>query len=103
MGDETFLKLLSSCATPDEVFKKIEDGYVLGYHKAAKMAEITQRGDVYGVTGLPDELIRSALITPFPSLQKALDHALRVKGSAARVLFFLDGAMTVPALDQAPI
>jgi lactate racemase len=99
IGDETFLKLLASCSKPEEVYKKIEDGYVLGYHKAAKLAEISQTSEIYGVTSLSDEIIRSALITPFPSLQEALDQALRLKGKNARVLFFLDGAMTVPSLE----
>ena len=99
MGDETFVNLLAGCTTHSEVFKKIEKGYKLGYHKAAKMAEIRQWAEVYGITSLPDEVLRSALIEPFPSLQEALEQALSVKGSDAKVLFLLDGAMTVPSLE----
>lgn len=98
VGDATFVNLLASCATADEVFKKIEKGYVLGYHKAAKMAELQQWADIYSVTGLPDPLLQSVLMTPFPSLQEAIDQALRVRGSGARVLFLLDAAMTVPSV-----
>jgi len=99
IGDETFYQLLSSCDTPEEVFQRIEEGYVLGYHKAAKMVETRLRAEIYGITDLPDELLGKALITPFPSLQEALDHALAAKGKNARVLFLLDGSMTVPLLD----
>jgi lactate racemase len=99
IGDDTFLNLLTSCRNPKEVHEKIEEGYVLGYHKAAKMAEVMQHGDVYGVTGLPDGVLHNSFILPFPSLQKALDQALEIKGKEARVIFFLDGAMTVPALE----
>jgi nickel-dependent lactate racemase len=99
VGDETFVNLLAGCTTQSEVLRKIENGYKLGYHKAAKMAEIRQWADVYGITALPDRVLRSALIEPFPSLQEALEHALSIKGKDARVLFLMDGAMTVPSLE----
>ncbi|GAI03851.1 unnamed protein product [marine sediment metagenome] len=88
-----------SACTPEEALKKIDEGYVLGYHKAAKIAEIKLWAEMYGVSDLPDELARSLFITPFPSLQEALDHALDVKGNDAKVLFLLDGTMTVPISD----
>ena len=100
IGDDTFARLLSACATPAKCLKRISEGYVLGYHKAAKMAEIGLWAKMYGVTDLPDELISSLFMTPFHSLQEALDKALEtVNKSDARVLFFLDGGMTVPLLD----
>lgn len=95
-GDKTFIDLLSSCATPDEVFKKIKEGYVLGYHKAAKMAEINTWAEMYGVTELPDKLLESVLIKPFHSLQQAVDEAMAKKGKDAKVLFMVDGSVTVP-------
>ncbi len=100
VGDDTFARLLGSCDTPAESLKKISEGYVLGYHKAAKMAEIGLWATMYGVTDLPDEIISSVFMTPFHSLQEALDKALEtVNKSDARVLFFLDGGMTVPLLN----
>jgi len=96
IGDETFARLLCSCNTPEEALKKIDEGYVLGYHKAAKIAEIKLWAEMYGVSDLPDELARNLFITPFLSLQEALDHALDAKGNDAKVLFLLDGTMTVP-------
>ncbi len=98
IGDETFVRLLSSCAKPEEVLRKIDEAYALGYHKAAKLAETALWSEMYGVTDLPDELLRRVFITPFSSLQEALDHALRIKGKDAKVLFLLDGTMTVPTL-----
>lgn len=99
IGDETFAKLLCSCNTPEEALKRIGEGYVLGYHKAAKIAEIKLWAEMYGVSALPDELARGLFITPFSSPQEALDHALDVKGNDAKVLFLLDGTMTVPIAD----
>jgi nickel-dependent lactate racemase len=98
-GDDTFIRLLSSCSTPTEVFKRIRDGYVLGYHKAAKLAEINLWAEMYGVTDLPDAILQGIHIKPFHSLQDALDEALKKKGGDAKVLFLLDGGLTVPTLD----
>ncbi|MFC1957563.1 nickel-dependent lactate racemase [Chloroflexota bacterium] len=98
-GDDTFIRLLSSCSTPAEVFKRIREGYVLGYHKAAKLAEINLWAEMYGVTDLPDAILKSIYIKPFHSLQDALDGALKKKGRDAKVLFLLDGSLTVPTLN----
>jgi hypothetical protein len=63
------------------------------------MAEINLWADIYGVTELPDEIIKSVFITPFHTLQHAVDHALQAKENKdAKVLFFLDSGMTVPML-----
>lgn len=99
IGDETFMNLLRNYNTPEKAFQKISEGYVLGYHKAAKILETKLWAEMYGVTDLPGDLLTSIFMTPFPSLQDALGHALGIKGQQARVLFLLDGSMTVPALD----
>jgi len=95
-GDKTFIDLLSSCSTPADVFSKIKEGYVLGYHKAAKMAEINLWAEMYSVTELPDALMKSILIKPFHSLQEAIDEAVQKKDKNAKVLFMVDGSLTVP-------
>jgi nickel-dependent lactate racemase len=99
-GDPTFINLLSSCSTPNEVLDTIKKGYVLGYHKAAKMAEINVWAEMWGVTELPDKLMESVLIKPFHSLQIAVDSALAKKGPNAKVLFMVDGSVTVPILEK---
>ncbi len=96
VGEDAFVRLLSSADTPEGVFEEIKKGYKLGYHKAGKMAEIFLRGDVRAVTALSDELIESIFITPEHDLQKAIDRALDEKGPGAQVLFLLDGSVTVP-------
>ncbi len=98
IGDDTFIRLLSSCSTPTEVLNRIKEGYVLGYHKAARLVEISLRAEMYGITGLPDEILKSIFIKPFRSLQDAVDEALKKKGRNAKVLFLMDGSLTVPTL-----
>ena len=98
VGEESFVKLLSSCKSPAETLEKIKGEYKLGYHKAAKMAEIGLWAETWGVTDLDPEVLESIFIKPFNSIQAALDSAIEQKGENAKVLFLLDGGLTVPLL-----
>ena len=53
IGGKAFADLLGSCDTPKAALDKIEQGYVLGYHKAAKMAEIGLWAQMWAVTDVP--------------------------------------------------
>ncbi len=96
IGGKAFADLLGSCDSPKAALEKIEQGYVLGYHKAAKMAEIGLWAQMWAVTDVDPEVISPLFITPFSNLQSALDQALEEKGKEARVLFLMDGGLTVP-------
>lgn len=96
IGHETFYELLSSCSTPSQVLAHIERGYVLGYHKAAKMAEIGLWAEMWAVTELPDDVVGNCLMRPFATVQAALDEALAARGPDAKALFLMDGSITVP-------
>ena len=98
IGGKAFADLLGSCDTPQAVLDTIEEGYVLGYHKAAKMAEIGRWAEMWGVTDIPDEEIEKLFIRPFHSLQSALDNAIEQKGADADIMFLMDGSLTVPML-----
>ncbi|MDD9303798.1 MAG: nickel-dependent lactate racemase [Desulfobacter sp.] len=96
IGGKAFADLLGSCDTPKAALEKIEKGYVLGYHKAAKMAEIGLWAQMWGVTDVEPDVISKLFITPFSDLQTALDQAIAEKGKEASVLFLMDGGLTVP-------
>ena len=96
IGGEAFARLLSSASTPDEVLRKIEDGFKLGYHKAAKMAEVFKRATVEACTELDDSTLESIFIKPVHDLQKALDEAVEKYGAGCKVVFMPDGSVTVP-------
>jgi nickel-dependent lactate racemase len=98
VGDEAFLDLLGSCATPQETLAKLELEYKLGWHKAGKMAEIAVKGEMWGVTDLDGETLKKAFIKPYDNLQQALDDALAQRGKDARVLVLMNGSMTIPMI-----
>ncbi len=99
IGGKAFADLLGSCDTPKAALDKIEQGYVLGYHKAAKMAEIGLWAQMWAVTDVPAEVISKLFITPFSDLQTAIDKALEEKGKDASILFLMDGGLTVPLVE----
>ncbi|SLM33024.1 conserved hypothetical protein [Desulfamplus magnetovallimortis] len=96
IGGKAFADLLGSCETPQDVLDTIEKGYKLGYHKAGKMAEIGIWAEMWGVTDIEDKVIEPLFIRPFHSLQEALDKAIEKKGNSAKILFLMDGGLTVP-------
>jgi len=100
LGEEAFYELLSSSETPAEVLEKIKENYVLGYHKAGKMAEVNLWADVRACSDLPDELWKKIFIKPVRDLQKAVDDALKEKGPDAGIILLTDGCMTVPKVEE---
>ncbi len=98
IGEEAYFNLLASSEAPREALKRIGQGYKLGYHKAAKMAEIATWAEIWGVTGLAEQDIRRAFIKPFRGVQEAIDKAIDRKGEKAKILFLMDASLTVPKM-----
>jgi len=95
IGNDLFVKLLSESSGPDDALERIDRGYKLGYHKAAKMAEIARWAKMWAVTDLDPNILKSIFITPFNSIQEAIDAAVKEKGNA-KILFMINGSLTVP-------
>jgi nickel-dependent lactate racemase len=91
---------MSQAASPKEALDIIDKEYVVGYHKAAKMAEIAVWAEMWGVTDLDSDTMHSVFIRSVDSIQDAVDEALQHKGPDAKVLFMLDGSITVPLIED---
>ena len=96
IGDDTFIKLLSSVKTPAEAIEKIRANFVLGYHKSAKLAEMMLTSEVWTVVPIADETVQSIFMKPYHDVNVALQEALRLKGPDAKVTVLPDGSLTVP-------
>ena len=77
----------------DEVIEKFKSGFVMGGHKAALIAALSKRIDLYLVSSLPDEMVRRAYFIP-ASLHGALDAALARHGENARIIVMPYGGST---------
>lgn len=99
VGSAAFLEQLSTSSDPAEIIENIRRGYELGFHKAAKMAEIATWGHIWAVTDLSPETLRKANILPFESVQEAVDAALAQK-PGARVMVLMQGSVTIPRVNR---
>ena len=96
IGPKPFFDLMASADTPKKVLEKISAGFKLGYHKAAKMAEISLWAQTWAVSELSDEQMRAVHLKPYHDIQKAVDDALAQKGADAKIIILPFGSMTVP-------
>ncbi len=69
----------------DEVIEKFKEGFVMGGHKAALIAALSKKFDLYLVSSLPDEAVRRANFIP-ATLKGALDAALWKHGGGAKII-----------------
>ncbi|MEO0019518.1 MAG: nickel-dependent lactate racemase [candidate division WOR-3 bacterium] len=98
VGNDDFVRVLQSCSTPDELLN-MKPPEVLGWHKAARLARIMQKAQLYTVMpGVKDELIRSVFMHPFSSIQAALDFALEKLGKNATIYIIPDAGSLVPVV-----
>lgn len=94
IGPDTFYQLLKKCKTPHDALEMLKKEYKLGYHKAGKIAELTMRAHLWAVTDLSPNIIQDVFMTPYSSLQKAVDDAVKIKKGGIMVL--PEASMTVP-------
>jgi nickel-dependent lactate racemase len=101
IGEKQFLDLLSKAKTSKQVFEMLDVEYKLGYHKAAKMAQVGMRAEMWMVSDLDDNIIEKAKIKPYNSIQDALDNAINVIKSKRLKPFIIvmpSGSLTIPKL-----
>ena len=66
VGEDGFLKLLCKADSPKKILEILDEEYKLGYHKAAKMAQIGIRAEMWAVTDLEDDIIKNTKIIYCP-------------------------------------
>lgn len=78
----------------DEVIEKFRSGFVMGGHKAALIAALSKKIDLYLVSSLPDDMVRKSYFIP-ATLDRALEKALQKYGMNARVAVIPFGGSTL--------
>ena len=82
---------------PQVLIDRIRREFVLGGHKAAAVAGLLDRADVYLVSEFPDDVVRRMCMTPFSSVDEAVAAALARAGDAARCLVVPHGSRVTAA------
>ena len=98
LGERVFEEWITAADTPESLVRRIERDFQLGGHKAAAIALVLERADIYLVSELPEVLVRSIFMKPFSTVQSAFDAAFTEKGADATVLVMPYGGSTLPLL-----
>ena len=103
VGEEAFLDLLCRADTPDGVLSILDEEYKLGFHKAAKMAQIGTKAQMWAVTDLDEDIVKKAMLKPFNSIENALQEAIQYiknNNSQPRIVLMPQGSLTIPKLKE---
>jgi nickel-dependent lactate racemase len=100
IGKRDFFDLIAEESDPSSVLEKLRSRYRLGWHKAAKMAEMAMEFDILAVTGLRPDEIEHIFMKPYPDLQSAVDQGLENQGSDSSIAVMPMGGLTVPRIQE---
>jgi len=98
LGEGKFADALMEGLSPQELIEELKNNFVLGRHKASRVAKIHLDSEVYLVSNLGDEIKKSLFIKNYNSLEKAFVDAIKVQGKNAKVLVMPFGGSTLPNL-----
>jgi len=82
--------------TPKEMIEEIKENFILGGHKAAAIAMVLEKCQVYMVSDLAESLVRSINLVPFNSVQEAVDKAILSLGENSSVIIMPYAGSTLP-------
>lgn len=96
LGNPVFERWMIDAESPKALIDRIHREFRLGGHKAAAVAMVRERADIFMVSEMDDELVKSIFMTPYSSLQAAFDDAFRKQGEDAKVIVMPYGGSTLP-------
>jgi len=98
LGEETFARWLEEAKQPQDLLDRIAVDFQLGGHKAAAVASIVSRFQVFLVSGLPEKTVSKLYMRSFSHVNDALREALDQKGPDAKIWLMPTGGTTLPQL-----
>lgn len=98
LGERVFEQWMTTAPSPEAMIERIGRDFQLGGHKAAAIAMTLQKADVWLVSDMEPDFVRSIFLTPRKTAQEALDEAFRKLGSDATVLAMPYGGSTLPRI-----
>lgn len=95
-GDEVFARWMQEAGQPAEVQNRLQQGFVLGGHKAKTVLQAIEKADIYWISEMPEEQVRSLFYHPAATLQEAVNQALFRHGAGAGVWVMPYGGLCTP-------
>lgn len=100
LGEKVFERWMKEAKCPADMVRKIEEKFELGGHKAAAIGMVQLKSDIFLVSDMEPEFVRSMFFTPFNTIQEAVDKAVLKMGSKAKVIVMPYGGSTLPAYNR---
>ncbi len=96
MGERVFEEWMTQSESPQAMIERIGRDFQLGGHKAAAIAMTLEKAQVWLVSEMEPDFVRSIFLKPMPDAQTALDRAFEELGADASVLSMPYGGSTLP-------
>jgi len=96
IGNDKFAAGLTDGSSLEELMAELQEHFILGRHKAVRLARIQKKNAIYLVSDLPVEISGKMFLRTFKSIPTALKQAFDVQGNASRVLVMPFGTSTLP-------
>ncbi|MBN1314543.1 MAG: nickel-dependent lactate racemase [Anaerolineales bacterium] len=103
LGNQTFERWLLEASSPGDILKRIQTEFVLGGHKAAAVAGVLQRAEVFLVSAMPEPLVEMCGMRPYTNVGDALRDALDALGTGAKIAVFPQGGSVLPTVLTASV
>lgn len=97
LGNAVYEHWNNESNTPDDAIMKFKHSFEFGGHKAALIAQLAKKYDLYLVSDLSDADAKNAFFKPASSVQEVLDGVLNGKPDA-RVCIMPYGGLTLPVI-----
>lgn len=98
LGESVFEEWMTKSPSPEAMIERIGYDFQLGGHKAAAIAMTLQKADIYLVSDMEPEFVKSLFLTPMADVQTALHAAFKKLGKDATVLAMPYGGSTLPRI-----
>ncbi len=100
LGEKTFEEWLTTASSPRELVERIGKEFKLGGHKAAAIAMVRERAEIYLVSEMDTAFVERLFMRSFPTVGEAYAAARTRLGPDANVIVMPYGGSTLPKIIQ---
>ncbi|MCI8730949.1 MAG: nickel-dependent lactate racemase [Lachnospiraceae bacterium] len=100
LGEKTFEEWLTQAQKPQDLIERVQADFKLGGHKAAAIAMVLERAEIYLVSDMEPDFVKTLFMEPYSTIQEAFDTAMNKQGADASVIVMPYGGSTLPRAAQ---
>ncbi len=99
LGEHHFEQWLTGHEKSSDMITHIKTDFVLGGHKAAAIAMVLEKARIFFVSDLEHDFVKRVFLEPYSDIQTAIDDAIKIKGSDAKIVVMPYGGSTLPKVN----